>query len=221
MNDTQGNNDGYWQASDGQWYPPEQHPFNIERAELEAAKAAKKAVKATKKEAKAGKKADKKADKKAAKAEQAEEEEVQRAYDQFIADKEAAERGRLEGLAMREDHDNGVLAAKESMTWLMGSRRDIKKIKDHLYEGEIVEGIASAALKTKTGALVLTDQRIMFVRSGRLSQDVIDIPRDRIGSVHFSGGIVLASLEFHTSNMSLKVTNMVKKDAKLVKQRIG
>jgi len=67
---------GYWQASDGQWYPPEQHPSNIERAALAAAKAAKKA------------------DKKAAKVQQAEDEEVQRAYDQFIADKEAAERGR-------------------------------------------------------------------------------------------------------------------------------
>jgi hypothetical protein len=63
--------------------------------------------------------------------------------------------------------------------WKYGGKREIKKLVEHLQEGETVDVIATGFYGGGKGIVVLTDRRLMFVKEGIMSKSSEDFPFSR------------------------------------------
>jgi hypothetical protein len=57
----------------------------------------------------------------------------------------------------------------------LGSKREIKKLQDHLHEGEQFLKLGPGHISVKQGIVALTDQRLLFVFHGLTGQAVEDV----------------------------------------------
>jgi len=60
-----------------------------------------------------------------------------------------------------------IAAAKERMRTKLGAGKEIKKLLEHLHEGETVHTMLMGSYGRGQGLLVLTDRRLLFVRKVR------------------------------------------------------
>jgi hypothetical protein len=109
--------------------------------------------------------------------------------------------------------------------WRFGGKREIKKLHEHLYEGERVAYLAQGTYDKKQGIVALTDQRLLFVFHGVMSQAVEDFPLNRLSSVHTKAGIGTGDLTVHASGNDAVITSIMKDDLKYLgdslRQHIG
>ncbi len=109
-----------------------------------------------------------------------------------------------------------ISAAKDRMRARFGAGREIKKLTDHLWEGEQVQAMTSGAYGRGTGLVVLTDRRLLFVQDGVLSKTTEDFPLSKVSSVQWSSGLALGTVVVFASGNKAEIKNVQKDDGKAI-----
>lgn len=105
-----------------------------------------------------------------------------------------------------------IVAAAARMGWRMGGKRELKKLVEHLHEGETVRFIAQGTYESNQGILVLTDVRLLFLFHGLMSQVKEDFPLRLISSVKTKAGLVTGEMQVFVSGNSSSISGIVKAD---------
>jgi hypothetical protein len=111
---------------------------------------------------------------------------------------------------MREDMDG----AAQRMNWKLGSRREIKKLPSHLHDGETVREMACGQYGGGTGLLVLTNERIIFLREGWIGAAHEDFMLHRVTSVGFKSMLGTGKVTIHASGNTVDIESVVSQDGK-------
>jgi hypothetical protein len=105
-------------------------------------------------------------------------------------------------------------AAAERLGSTMGSKREIRKLPEVLWEGETVQMLAGGSYGGGTGLLAMTDRRLLFFKHGWVSQKLEDFPYSKISSVEWRGGLALGSLVVYASGNKAEIKNINKNDGR-------
>lgn len=111
---------------------------------------------------------------------------------------------------MRDD----INAAAGRMNWKLGSRREIKKLPDHLHDGETVQELACGQYGGGTGLLALTSERIIFLREGWIGAAHEDFMLHRVTSVGFKSTFGSGKVTIHASGNTVDIESVVSDDGK-------
>lgn len=106
------------------------------------------------------------------------------------------------------------------MTLKLGSRRELRKLEEHLLPGERVEHTCSGRYGGNMGLVVLTDLRLMLVFHGILKKRTEDFPIKSISSVNVKSGMVMSGLQVHVSGSVALIDQLAKNDAKALSDRL-
>jgi hypothetical protein len=109
-----------------------------------------------------------------------------------------------------------IQAAKDKMQPRLGAGREMKRLTNHLWEGESVHLMAAGRYGGGTGLVVLTERRLLFVMDGMTRQTIEDFPLDKVSSVQWSSGMVLGTLTIFASGNKADIDQMNKKDGKQI-----
>ncbi|MFC3347308.1 PH domain-containing protein [Streptomyces echinoruber] len=104
--------------------------------------------------------------------------------------------------------DIDAAAAKLNNTF--GSKREIQRLPEVLWEGETVEMLATGVYGKGNGLVAMTNQRLIFLKHGVLSQQVEDFPYNRISSVQWSGGLIMGTLIVFASGNKAEIKQVPK-----------
>ncbi|TCC54290.1 hypothetical protein E0H73_39610 [Kribbella pittospori] len=102
------------------------------------------------------------------------------------------------------------------MSSKVGSRREIKKLPEYLWEGERVDLITSGTYGSGTGIVVLTDRRLFFLKDGVMSKTSEDFPLSKISSVQWSSGMLMGKIIVFASGNKAEIVNVQKTDGKAI-----
>lgn len=105
-------------------------------------------------------------------------------------------------------------AAAEKLSGTFGSKREIQRLPEVLWEGETVEMLATGAYGKGQGLLAMTSMRLVFLKHGVMSQQVEDFPYSKISSVQWSGGMVMGTLIVYASGNKAEIKSIPKADGK-------
>jgi hypothetical protein len=114
--------------------------------------------------------------------------------------------------ALRPD----IQAAKDRMSLRLGAGREMKRLTNHLWEGEVVHLMAAGRYGGGQGIVVMTDRRLLFVMDGVLRQTTEDFPLDRISSVQWNSGMVWGTLAIFASGNKADIEQLDKRDGKQI-----
>lgn len=107
-----------------------------------------------------------------------------------------------------------IQAAANLMQSKIGSKREIRKLIEYLWEDEQVHLMASGQYANGTGLVALTNRRLLFVKDGMMSKTTEDFPLDKISSAQWSSGLLLGTLIVFASGNKAEIKQMDKKDGK-------
>jgi hypothetical protein len=101
-------------------------------------------------------------------------------------------------------------AAAEKLQSTLGAKREILRLPEVLWEGETVEMLATGLYGKGNGLVAMTNQRLIFLKHGVMSQQLEDFPYGRISSVQWSGGMISGSLIVFASGNKAEIKQMPK-----------
>lgn len=113
-----------------------------------------------------------------------------------------------------------IVQAVNRMGWRVGSRRELRKLPDHLWEGETVDFVASGTYGNGNGLITLTNRRLMFLKDGWTSAKLEDFPVSKISSVQWSTGLALGKLQVFVSGNKAEITNVAKPAGKAISEAL-
>lgn len=119
-----------------------------------------------------------------------------------------------------EDVRPDVEAAKGRMTTKYGSRRELRKLNEHIWPDEAVLRMAGGRYGGGMGLLVMTDRRLIFVREGHMSSQFEDFPFSKISSVQWSAGMLLGKVTVFLSGNKADIDQMQKADGKAIADEV-
>ncbi len=105
-----------------------------------------------------------------------------------------------------------IAAAAARMAWTFGGKREIRRLHEHLNEGETVRLLAQGTYDEKQGLVALTDQRLLFVFHGLMGQAQEDFPLHLITSVQTSSVLNSGELNVTVSGMRSTIRQVIKDD---------
>lgn len=105
-----------------------------------------------------------------------------------------------------------IVAAAARMSNRLGGGRELKKLAEHLHDGEEVQLIAQGTYADRQGILVLTNLRLLFLFHGLVSQAKEDFPLRLISSVQTKSGMVTGELRVFVSGNNAVIKGIVKND---------
>ncbi|GGZ53145.1 PH domain-containing protein [Streptomyces rubiginosohelvolus] len=111
-------------------------------------------------------------------------------------------------------------AAAGKLASTLGSKREIQRLPEVLWEGETVEMLATGIYGKGNGLLAMTSMRLIFLKHGVLSQQVEDFPFSKISSVQWSGGMLSGSLSVFTSGNKAEIKSIPKADGKALADKL-
>ena len=111
-------------------------------------------------------------------------------------------------------------AAAERLSSAFGSKREIAKLPEFLWEGETVEMLAAGSYGGGLGLLAMTDRRLIFLKHGFMSQKLEDFPYANISSVQWQGGMVQGTLTVYASGNKAEIKNITKADGKAMSDKL-
>jgi hypothetical protein len=117
---------------------------------------------------------------------------------------------------MAENLRSDIQAAKDKMQSRFGAGREMKRLTNHLWEGETVHLMAGGRYGGGLGLVALTDIRLLFVMDGMTRQTVEDFPLDKISSVQWSAGMIQGTLTIFASGNKADIDHVEKKDGKQI-----
>ncbi|MFC4912601.1 PH domain-containing protein [Actinomadura gamaensis] len=106
------------------------------------------------------------------------------------------------------------------MDGTLGAKREIRRLAEYLWEGEVVRHMVSGTYAAGTGLVVLTDRRLLFVRDGWTSKTTEDFPLDKISSVQWHSGMLMGKLTVFASGNKADITNVGKQGGKIIADTI-
>lgn len=109
-----------------------------------------------------------------------------------------------------------IAAAKAKMTTKMGGGREIKRLADHLWEGELVEWLSTGTYAGGIGLLALTNQRLFFLKDGVMKQTSEDFPLSKISSIQWSSGMLTGKIQVFVSGNKAEIVNVSKLEGKAI-----
>lgn len=121
---------------------------------------------------------------------------------------------------MADDLREDISAARSKMRVKFGGGREIKKLLDHLWEGETVYRMTTGFYGNGTGLLVLTDRRLLFVKDGVMSKTTEDFPLSKVSSIQWLSGMAMGNIVVFASGNKAEVKNVQKDDGKEIVDRI-
>ncbi|MGW5052556.1 PH domain-containing protein [Actinokineospora sp. NPDC004072] len=121
---------------------------------------------------------------------------------------------------MAESLRPDIQAAKDRMQTRVGAGREIKRLTNHLWEGESVRLMAAGRYGGGTGLVALTDRRLLFIMDGFTRQTIEDFPLDKISSVQWASGMVFGTLTVFASGNKAEIDQMDKKDGKQISDTV-
>ena len=113
-----------------------------------------------------------------------------------------------------------IEGAKAQMPKHLGSGREIKKLVEHLWEGETVERMVGGTYGKGNGLLVLTDRRVLFIIHGVMSQQTEDFPIERISSIQWSSGMLLGTITIYAAGNKAEIKNVDKNAGKTLAETV-
>jgi hypothetical protein len=117
---------------------------------------------------------------------------------------------------IRSDID--AAAARLSSTF--GSKREINKLPEVLWEGETVEMLAAGMYGGGMGLVAMTDMRLVFLKHGIMSQTVEDFPYSKISSVQWQANMLTGTLTVFASGNKAEIGSMQKPDGKAMADKL-
>ncbi|MGW1563346.1 DUF4429 domain-containing protein [Streptomyces sp. NPDC002144] len=108
----------------------------------------------------------------------------------------------------RED----IATAAARLHWTMGSKREIKKLPEHLGDGESVKFLAAGKYDDAMGLVALTDRRVLFLRHGFTGSQLVDFPLHVITSVQSTSSLGLGKLRIFASGNTTDITQIAMMD---------
>ncbi|MFH8792208.1 PH domain-containing protein [Streptomyces sp. NPDC017941] len=105
-------------------------------------------------------------------------------------------------------------AAAAKLRSAVGSKREILRLPEVLWEGETVEMLATGLYGKGNGLVAMTNRRLVFLKHGVLSQQIEDFPYERISSVQWSGGMMMGTLIVFASGNKAEIKQMPKDSGK-------
>lgn len=107
-----------------------------------------------------------------------------------------------------------VDAAAERMDTKLGSKREIKKLIEHLWDTEKVEILVGGTYGGGMGLLALTNSRLVFLRDSWTSEVIEDFPLDKVTSVQWKSGMLTGSVIIFASGNKSEIKNLSKAGGK-------
>jgi hypothetical protein len=188
--------------------PPPRDKKAEKRALQEAAAAARSQSETTKSQQRAEAEADKAA-------RGSEDEAAKRAKDEAAKSAQLA-KGEAKAAKRGDEVRPDILTAMGKMSFKMGSRREIKRLPEHLWENERVDLLTAGTYGSGTGVLVLTDRRLLFLKDGVMSKTSEDFPLEKISSIQWSTGMLLGKMTVFASGNKAEILNVQKQDGKMI-----
>ncbi|MEU1277093.1 PH domain-containing protein [Streptomyces sp. NPDC005805] len=111
-------------------------------------------------------------------------------------------------------------AAAAKLGSAFGSKREIQRLPEVLWEGESVQMLATGTYGNGSGLVAMTSMRLIFLKHGILSQTVEDFPYGKISSVQWSGGMLMGTLTVYTSGNRADIKNMPKDAGKAIADQL-
>lgn len=100
-------------------------------------------------------------------------------------------------------------------TSLFLGRKEINELPQILAEGEKVNNIIQGTYNNGQGILVSTNRRLVFIDKGLIyGLKVEDFPLDKISSIQYETGLLLAKVKIHTSGNIAVIDNVEKTSAR-------
>ncbi len=121
---------------------------------------------------------------------------------------------------MAEQLRPDIAAAAARLSTAMGSRREIRKLVEHLWQGERVEALASGFYGNGNGLVALTDRRLFFLRDGWTGASTEDFPLSRLSSVSWNSGVLMGTITVFASGNKAEIKQVPKADGKALTDRV-
>jgi len=100
-------------------------------------------------------------------------------------------------------------------------RKEIKELPSIMHADEYIIGAVQGMYNNGQGMLVLTERRMIFIDKGFFGgAKIVDFFYDKISSVAYKGGLLLASIEVFVSGNKQEITHVDKEQGKTVCERI-
>ncbi len=109
-----------------------------------------------------------------------------------------------------EDLSPDIAQAVARMRSKVGARRELNKLPELLWEGETCEMVMRGTYGGGNGILVLTNQRIMFLKEGIVNSKSEDFPLKNVSSIQFKKGMILGSITIFASGNKADIGNVDK-----------
>jgi hypothetical protein len=103
-----------------------------------------------------------------------------------------------------------IAAAAAKMRTKIGGKREIKRLVEHLWEGESVRLIVSGQYGNGIGILVATDRRLFFLKDGVMSKTSEDFPYSKVTSIQWSSGMLMGTITIFASGNKAEIKNVDK-----------
>jgi len=103
-----------------------------------------------------------------------------------------------------------IAAAAAVLPSTLGSGKEIKKLEEHLWEGESVLALVTGVFAGSNGLLTMTDRRLLFTVDGAMKSVSEDFPFDRVTSVQWSSGMMFGKISIVTSGVKTDIVNVDK-----------
>lgn len=113
-----------------------------------------------------------------------------------------------------QDLRSDIKAAQARMRTKVGGKREIRKLGEHLWDGETVERITTGYYGKGTGLVVLTDRRLFFIQDGWTSKTTEDFPLGKVSSVQWNSGLLMGTIIVFAAGNKAEIKNVNKDDGK-------
>ena len=109
-----------------------------------------------------------------------------------------------------------IAAAMSRMGTKIGAGKELRALPSELWPTETVMHLTSGTYSNGNGLLVVTDARILFLFMGVIRSMSEDFRYDRISSIEYKGGMLLATITVYVSNQKAVIQNVEKSLAKRI-----
>lgn len=141
---------------------------------------------------------------------------AKRAEEQASIQEAAVRAHAVKGARRGDDMRPDIAAALSKMSYKLGSKREIKRLPEHLWDNEKVAHITAGTYGPGAGIVVLTDRRLFFLKDGVMSKTSEDFPIEKISSVQWSTGMLLGKITVFASGNKAEITDVQKTDGKAI-----
>ncbi|MFE7128947.1 PH domain-containing protein [Streptomyces sp. NPDC057617] len=111
-------------------------------------------------------------------------------------------------------------AAVAKLSGTLGSKREIAKLPEVLWEGETVDMLATGIYGKGNGLVVMTNMRLIFLKHGIMGQQLEDFPYPKISSVQWQGGMIMGTMTVFASGNKAEIKSMPKDNGKALADKL-